>query len=194
LHNTIDLEFIGPYKLTGERKNIFEEEVSKSQGIYLFTIAYKYIDGFLVDYVGETGRTFRQRIKEHLIATMGGNYRICDPEKLSEGKEEIIWNGLWRKGTKNKITNFIDIYENIAPIVKRYIEIHQIFLAPIAIDKSKRRLIEGELANAFRRQKLPVTSLLPSDIRYRHTSKKLSITVTIKSSKQIFGLPTFLKI
>ena len=52
---------------------------------------------FLIDYIGETSRTFYQRMKEHLIELIGGNYRICYSEMLLLSQEVIIWNGRWRK-------------------------------------------------------------------------------------------------
>lgn len=194
MQNTIKLELFGPYKLFGNGILLFDVDVSQKRGIYFWTIRYG--NGYLVDYIGETGKTFHQRMKEHMIETMGGNYRICDPEMLLQGKEKIIWNGLWRKGTRGKIIKFIKIYENIAPIIKRYIEIHDIFLAPMTIDRRKRRLIEGNIANTIRKQKPPICNLLPPDIRYVYNRKKSEegFNVIIECNENILGLPKFLKI
>ncbi|MDK2952844.1 MAG: hypothetical protein PWQ27_227 [Kosmotoga sp.] len=172
MEDIIILKLFGPYKLFGSDGNsLFDTDISRENGIYFWTV--KHENGYLIDYIGETGRTFWQRMKEHLIETLGGNYRICDPDILLQGKEKIIWNGLWRKGTKDKIQEFIKNYEIYAPIIKRYIEIHDVFLAPLSADRRKKRLIEGNIAKIIKEQKPPISNLLPSDIRYVYDRKKI---------------------
>ncbi|ACR78788.1 hypothetical protein Kole_0059 [Kosmotoga olearia TBF 19.5.1] len=106
MKDIVILRLLGPYKLFGNDGNsLFNTDISRKNGIYFWTVKYK--NGYLIDYIGETGKTFCQRMKEHLIETLGGNYRICDPDKLLQGKEKIVWNGLWRKGTRDKIGEFI---------------------------------------------------------------------------------------
>jgi len=167
MKNIINVQFFGPYKLSKGDRVLFNENISINQGIYLWTVKYK--DAYLIDYIGETSRTFHQRMREHLIELMGDNYRICDPEMLLQGQEVIIWNGLWRKGTKKEIVNFIEMFVDIAPIVKRYIEVHDIFLAPLSTDKATRRLIEGNITYAIKHANAPASNLLPLDIRYKKT-------------------------
>lgn len=90
------ITFEGPFGLCGDHsKLLFNEDISHSAGIYLWTFKFK--ERYLIDYIGETGKSFYQRMKDHMIQQMGGNYRICDPKALMNGKEKIIWNGLWRK-------------------------------------------------------------------------------------------------
>jgi len=189
------LKLFGPYQLFGNNDNLlFDADTSYQGGIYLWTIRYK--NGYLIDYIGKTGNTFRQRMKEHLIQTLGGNYRICNPDMLLQGKEEIIWDGLWRKGTRDKIGEFIKNYENYASTIKRYIEIHDIFLAPLTIDRRKRQLIEGNIAKIIKAQKPPISNLLPPDIRYVYDKKdsEEGFVVKIECDENIFGLPKTLRI
>lgn len=99
--NKIILNFEGPYGLTKDNEKIlFQEEISKKSGIYLWATPYNN-GGLLINYIGETSISFWQRNKDHMIQTMGGNYRICDPDALLKGVEKILWNGLWRKGTRD---------------------------------------------------------------------------------------------
>jgi len=195
MENIVTLKLFGPFKFFGNGGNLlFDADISFKGGIYLWTVKYK--TGYLIDYVGETERTFRKRMKEHLEKILGGDYRICDPDILLQGKEKIIWNGLWRKGTKDKIGEFIKNYEIYAPIIKRYIEIHDVFLAPLSIDKRKRRLIEGNIAKIIKEQEAPISNLLPSDNRYVYNRKKAEeeLIVKIKCDENIFGLPKMLRI
>jgi len=193
-NNIVKLKLFGPYKLFGEGETLFDSDISQKSGIYFWTV--KYSDGYLIDYIGETGKTFQERIKEHMIETMGGNYRICDPNKLLQGEEKIVWDGLWRKGTRDKIGEFIQNYEIMAPIIKRYIKVHDIFLAPLNLDRRKRRLIEGNIARIIKEQKPPICNLLPSDIRYNYNRKESEegFTVELECKENILGLPNHLNI
>ncbi|MEA3294841.1 MAG: hypothetical protein U9P81_07700 [Euryarchaeota archaeon] len=195
MEDVVNLKLSGPYKLFGKHTQLFfDADVSQKNGIYLWTI--KYGNGYLIDYIGETGKTFSKRIKEHLIEMLGGNYLICDSDMLLQGKERIVWNGLWRKGTIDNIGEFIRDYENYAPIIKRYIEIHDIFLAPLTVDRRKRQLIEGNVTKIIKEQNPPVSNLLPSDIRYVYNRKENEeeFNVNIESNENVFGLPKTFKI
>lgn len=195
VEDVVKLKLSGPYKLFGNHDQLlFDADVSQKNGIYIWTI--KYSNGYLIDYIGETGRNFGQRMKEHLIEMLGGNYRICDSDMLLQGKEIIVWDGLWRKGTRDKIGEFISNYEKYAPIIKRYIEIHDVFLAPLTAERRKRQLIEGNIVKIIKGQNPPVSNLLPPDIRYFSNRKETEegFTVNIESKKNVFGLPKTFKI
>ena len=200
----IKLKLYGPYKFCGceNKKGVFDSEISHKKGIYFWTVKFK--DGYLIDYIGKTVRNFRQRMKEHLIHTFGGNYRICDSELLRQGKEKILWNGLWRKGTRDKMCEFIKKLENeeFVNAIKRYVEIHDIFLAPFEFNKDdnwKKRqltLIEGNLAKIIKESEPPISNLLPKDVRYVYRRKPFEkeFIVEIECAKNILGLPKKLKI
>jgi len=42
--------------------------------------------------------------------------------------------------------NSLKAIKIMPPIIKSYIEIHDIFLAPLTVDRRKRQLIEGNIA------------------------------------------------
>lgn len=62
------VEFVGPLSWLGGTgiPSIFEAEIGKRSGLYLWTVPLD--AGELVYYVGETGRSFAQRMLEHLDA------------------------------------------------------------------------------------------------------------------------------
>jgi hypothetical protein len=94
---TTVVQFEGPFSLATEsRPLLFEAPIAEGPGIYLWTIPYG-SGGYLVSYVGETGASFGRRLKDHVIQTMGGNYRSCDAALLVEGQAKVLWNGLWRQ-------------------------------------------------------------------------------------------------
>ena len=120
---------------------------------------------------------------------------IC-PDFKTVWAFQIIWNGLWRKGTRDKIGEFIKNYKSYAPIIKRYIEIHDIFLAPLTVDRRKRQLIEGNIAKIIKEQKPQISNLFPADIRYVYNRKdsEEGFIVKIECNENIFGLPKTLRI
>jgi len=55
----VTVRFIGPFSWPGapDAPSVFDVEARQERGIYLWTIPQR--DGFLVYYVGETGRSFQ---------------------------------------------------------------------------------------------------------------------------------------
>ena len=52
-------------------------------------------------------------------------------------------NGLWRKGHRDRINEFIDNYELLAPKIKEYIMMLNIFLIPMDLDTRKEGLLKA---------------------------------------------------
>lgn len=180
----IELNFEGPISVT-EIDNV---EILSTSGIYLWTVQLP-SGSYCVTYVGETSRSFFTRIKEHIIQTLGGNYRICDVDALRQGREVVVWDGMWRRGTRDKVGELINRFEEISVIAKQYLLAQKIFVAQLECDTALRRHLEKEIAGALRTSPT-ASSLLPDDIRYR--SSQLvgkSYTISITSSEPLDGMP-----
>jgi len=184
----IHLQFSGPFILCGENGALlFKEAISQRAGIYLWSVNID--DGFLVDYVGETGQSFSQRMKDHMIQCLGGNYRIWEPLLFSRGKKELIWNGLWKKEVRDCIPDFVDNYIELAPKIKEYLELIRVFVTPFETTTRIRRRIEGAIALSIREQPSPVGTFIESDIRYnRRGVDEEPIEVSISCNHKILGL------
>lgn len=63
--------------------------VAARPGIYLWTVATPDGDD-LVYYVGETARSFADRLTEHLKEQLSGAYRIYDPEPFGAGTKQLL--------------------------------------------------------------------------------------------------------
>ena len=187
MSNRIFLHFYGPYDLCSEVNDILHDcPYTSDQGIYLWAVKMT-TGNYRVSYIGETGVSFYKRMKEHLIQKLGGNYQICDPEAMKRGEHKVIWNGLWRKGTRDKMPEFFSQYESLAPTIKKCISTLKLFVAPIKLESHQRRVIEGALAEAIKSDEM-ASSLLPKDIRY-YRSKDTGVLVSCTSDKPIEGLP-----
>jgi hypothetical protein len=145
---------------------------------------------YRITYIGETSASFYRRIKEHVIQTLGGNYRICDPKALRHGVQEVVWNGLWRKGTREKLPEFLRRYAELGPLIKESLKIEVVFLAVLECDRRLKRRIEGALAEAHRAC-TEKASLLPEDIRYyRRRADEMPVAIQVSAEKEIEGLPS----
>ena len=121
-----ELKFHGPYTICSEENDVLHDcTYAADEGIYLWVIRMS-SGSYRVLYIGETGASFYKRTKEHLIQTLGGNYLICDPEDIVRGRNNIIWKGLWRKGTRDKLPEFLSHYETMAPKIKKFILIQKL--------------------------------------------------------------------
>ena len=186
----IELNVKGPFGLTGKHDRIlFQEPESSQSGIYFWTVPYVE-GGYLVHYIGETGKSFGERQKEHMIHTMGGNYRIWGSNELGRGNSVIIWHGLWLKGTRDKMSDFLDQLPAIAPEIQKYLRSQVIFTAKVNAESRIRQRIEGAIALYFRGLLAPAASILPEEIRYfRRRESEKAVKVLIECPFPIHGMP-----
>lgn len=186
--STALLEFDGPFKLCGSReRTLFDQKVAQLPGIYLWTVRFQ--GGFLINYVGETGVSFCERMKDHMIQCMGGNYRVCDAGWLLKGERKILWNGMWRKGTRDLMLVFVEKYVKLAPEIRAYLEVLDIFVAPVQVSKRIRRRIEGAIAFSLRQGPAPIGNFITEDVRYfGRKDDEVPIQVMISSNEKLLGL------
>jgi hypothetical protein len=185
------LEFHGPLGFLpgGLWPELSRDDLARVPGIYLWAVPF-HLGGFLPLYVGETSASVCYRIQDHLIRTVGGYNRICDPAALVRGEARVLWNGLWRKGTRHRFPDFLSVVEQLVPAVREELRIEALFIAPLKIDNRMRRRIEGAIATHIKAQPPPASSVFPSDVRYyTRAASELEVAVTITCASQIHGLP-----
>jgi hypothetical protein len=184
----ITLNFLGPFDLCGEASRILDGCTERdASGIYLWAV--KVDDKYRITYIGETGTSFYQRTKEHIIQTLGGNYRVCDVTEMRKGIQKVLWDGLWRIGTRDKLPEFLNRYEELAPHIKAFLQAQVVFVAVMECDHLLRRRIVGAIAFSLR-SNIIASSLLPLDIRFRkRKSSEAPVYVVLKSESEIEELP-----
>jgi len=190
---TISLKLFDPYSIVNESSDVLAHcPYSKDQGIYLWCVKTN-ADIYKPTYIGETGNSFYQRTKEHLIQTFGGNYLICNAESLRQDQIVIEWNGLWRKGTRNKLPEFFQTCETLISKIKDYVAVQQLFLIPFVKETKLRRRIESSLAHVFMSSH-EASNLMPHDIRYlKPNAKHKLIDVIFEQHELIQGFPSQIK-
>jgi hypothetical protein len=184
------LEFEGPFAIAGsDLPSVFNNSVTDVPGIYLWAVPYVG-GGYLPIYVGETGVSIAHRTKEHVIQTLGGNYRICDPDSLAMGNARVVWNGLWRKGTRDKLPEYLTNAKRLVQMAIAELRLEVVFTARLMADRRLRQRLEGALAAYIQSQPLPASSVFPRDIRYRtRRIEEPAVAVSVQSSAMVHGLP-----
>ena len=97
---------------------------------------------------------------------------------------------MWRKGTRDRIPEFIERSHELVPAIKEFVQLLEIFIGPLEIETRIRRRIEGSLSRYLIEQPPPIGTFQDDDIRYIHKKEtEKPINVNIVSSEKICGLP-----
>lgn len=185
----------GPFSLlTGSRHPcLFEASIPHGPGIYLFTVE---IDGrHLVHYVGETGREFAVRLKEHLLAYCGGQYAIMQPDCLARGELSVVWEGMypWHRNSERRARMFLEQSHVIMPVLRHQIDLVGIWLFPLQTDARTRKLIEATIAAHLRKQPAPVGTFIEAGVRYESRDPcEPSVRFRVSSAEMFHGIPDML--
>ena len=195
MNDQIHLHFRGPYPLCSQEEDVLAGCPSAGEnGIYIWAVRAP--SGiFRVIYVGETGTSFYRRTKEHLIQILGGNYLVYDPQALRKGQRKDLWPGMWRKEVRDKMPEFLNRYEELAPKIRESLLLHSVFLAPMKSDRALRQSVESAIAWSIRENATDAT-LFPEDIFFLKDPRTDAgdVLVDISSQEEIEGLPASVRL
>jgi len=183
--DTIELHFHGPFSFLNKAHSLFGCEYARSRGIYLWTIKSNL--GYLIHYIGET-ENLAKRHREHLINILGLNYGIFEVSQAREGKQVLIWRGLWRYRYSFPIEEILKIYPGIASQVIEYINSLDVFFAELDCDLNIRRHIEGSIGWNLRNKYPDFKVLYPDDNHIGTKRGKMMKKLVITSDEKILGL------
>lgn len=188
-NEVLNLNWKGPYKFSDPNGiDIFTSPEGKMKGIYIWTIPFQ--KSYLTYYIGETKRSFRERLVEHMKEYLSGIYQIYDPDLFLEGKKEVLWKGMWKNTPLTNMGMYLGKYAELAPKTQRFISLFEIFLIPMSEEKRIVQRVEASIANHLYDQEGVVGSFQDSDIRYSpRWDEEDPITVIIEGSIPILGFP-----
>lgn len=144
--------------------------------------------------MGQTGRTFRKRLREHVLTLLSGQERVYEPNDYVKGQKNVLWDGLWRRGRTYEIDALIDSHVAQAQARVERLRLTHIFLAPLEATVDVREAIESQIASHIYSDCDGCAALMESDVRY--VSKKLSELweVDIASAVKLNGLPSSMRL
>jgi hypothetical protein len=102
--------------------------------LYLWTVEFE--GGYLVNYVGETGRDLWSRLAENVAWSFGGREgAVSDPEQFRQGRAVTL-------ATFN-ISEFLADYLRLSTAIYGVYQSYRMFVAPIQLEESVRKYVEA---------------------------------------------------
>ena len=182
-----ELAVIGPLKWLDE-PSIFSAETAQQPGIYLWSIETG--QGEWLYYIGETARTFADRMKEHLREYLGGMYTFFAPDEFLQGEKRILWKGMAARGEETRALDYLRRHAELAPALEQIISAIHFWLAPLTLDKRMSNRIEGALASHFASLPGLVGGYQDPEVRYYlRDSSEEPIEVSFLNPPPIVGFP-----
>lgn len=189
LGTSLDLAVHGPFRLVGSDDLLF----SSPEGIYFWGVPWD--DGLLIYYVGQTGRPFVERMREHVEGYLIGLYRLHEPVSFAKGERNLVWEGMWEPGTQNRVGEFLERYDALSGIISETLRPLRVMLIPIDGDARMRERVEAAIALHLRSQPGVVGAFQEHDIRYRPGREgERPIAVRFNLPIPIVGLPDELEV
>ncbi|MCX5977669.1 MAG: hypothetical protein NTV33_12840 [Coprothermobacterota bacterium] len=162
----VTVSFVGPFSWPGtsDAPSVFDGEEGRASGVYLWTVPLQ--EGYLVYYVGETGRNFRTRLLEHYLEHAAAMYHVYSPTEFARGEKIALWPGRYdtvhRRSAKECISNYLLLCEQI----KEMTFLLRFFLAPLSCEDRVRRRVEAAIANTLYAKPGIVGAFQDRGIRY----------------------------
>jgi hypothetical protein len=145
----VEVSFSGPFSWPGtpDAPSVFDAEVRRLPGIYLWTVPLP--EGHLVNYVGETGRSFEVRLLEHYKDHMTCMYHLYSPAEFAQGKKVVKWPGRYDPADRKSVRECLDQCAKFSSLANENAHIYRFFLAPLSCEKRTRLRIEAAIAEAL---------------------------------------------
>ena len=190
----VELSFVGPFGWLkqGPLPSILTHDDGKEPGIYLWTAGTP--EGELVWYVGETARSFKVRMREHLIEQLGGRYRILEPNLFNSGQKMCLWHGGFGDNTSNWPDLFLDKFPDLAGPLTEFVSSIRFMVAPLESETRLRRRVEAAIADHLYAQPDPIGSFQELINYERTVAGEEPLQVSFVSQVPIRGLPTSLQV
>jgi hypothetical protein len=184
------IDFRGPFAWPDLQNapSVFSAPEGKSAGIYLWTVPTSM--GYLVYYVGQTGRSFRDRFLEHYKEHAAGLYHLYVPEDFIKGRKTEIWPGRYDRDRRKSLLDCISNYGSLAPSIAAIASTYRFLLAPLEADTRIRQRVEAALATAFSEIPGEFGEFQEEGIVYRPRRPAESpIACDVRASVDVVGLP-----
>ena len=173
---SVEINFIGPFGWGADKeiRSIYDEATrptTAKSGVYLWTVLTPDGDE-LVNYVGQTRRSFARRFEEHQVLQSTGSYHVYDPDRYVHGQKKLLWGGVYGYD-KEPSADFESRFEELKPVATRFMEILRFHIAPVSFEQACamsedefRSRLEAGLAYHFYHQEGVVGEFQEADVEY----------------------------
>ncbi|MBW6475027.1 MAG: hypothetical protein K0B14_18010 [Anaerolineaceae bacterium] len=191
--DVIDITFKGPFYWVCEqgKTSILESPSCRQSGVYFCSVSYQEKD--LVYYIGQTGRWFSSRLAEHFLQHASGGYHLYEPNAFLRGEKIQVWPGRYDATQRTTISDFLDHFDELAPVIKKLASIYRFWVAPIDGDKRLRERLEAAMSIHLHNQPGIVGAFQDKGIHYNpHCKNEAPLIAKFNNYDQIHGLPSVL--
>ena len=139
----VALDWAGPFVFVPQSgfECVFDRPGTSGPGLYLWTIEYD--GGYLVNYVGETGRDLWSRLAEGVAYSFGGREGvISDPEQFRRGRPVPL--------ATYSFAEFLADYPRLSVAIHGVYRSYRVFIAPVQLAESVRRFAEAGIIRSLR--------------------------------------------
>jgi hypothetical protein len=145
----VTVSFTGPFSWPGapDAPSVFDVEARRERGIYLFTVPQR--DGYLVYYVGETGRSFQLRLLEHYKEHAACMDHVYSPAEFARGEKLCLWPGHYDSADRKSAVECIAQYSKLCAPIRELTNLYRFFLAPLSCEERIRRRVEAAIAGVL---------------------------------------------
>ena len=178
----IPIKLLGPYKLFNENQNfIINQNLIDKAGIYLWTVKMNEIH--LINYVGVSSKSIKDRLLQHIKYFLSGNYDIYETIDLENGilNKKYVPSEDYSNYLKNIDENLNSVLGNL--------RVFNFFYAPLQENKYLLELIESEIIKIVRDGNDKTRSILSLSI-----CADLSVSCMQFIILSIFGFVQFVKL
>jgi hypothetical protein len=186
----VPVHFHGPFSALNEDicRSLFTDGIAAKSGVYFWTIDVEGKE--CLWYVGQTRRSFGERMGEHIAGILSGQYPTYDPTELRKSKHVLAKGsvkGMWPQTLPSILRN----YETLMPNIIALIRLMRFHLAPLVGDAQLHDRVEGAIGRYYKTHTRPELRdffypglKLPAAIPYDST-----IRLLLSSEAPIAGLP-----
>lgn len=186
----LNVRFDGPFSWKGaaDAPSVASAAVARRPGVYLWTVRTTL--GVLIYYVGETGRSFVARMREHYKEHAAGFYHLHDPAAFARGEKSLVWPGAYDNRDRKSPEECMAAYLEIAPVAAELAGLYRFFLAELDVDRRLRERVEAALANQLYGSDGVVGAFQDEGVRYHpRRSDEQPIVCGFESPVGLVGLP-----
>lgn len=184
------VSFAGPFSWSGtpDAPCVYHVDEACRSGVYLWTVPLP--DGHLIYYVGETGRSFGIRLRQHCDELVAARYHVYSAEEFARGEKRTLWPGRYdtidRRSDDECQANCPCLSKEIGEMML----VLRLFLAPLCCDKRIRRRIEAAIAQSLYAAPGKVGAFQDQGIHYNlRTNDEEPIACVTSSPVPLLGLP-----
>jgi len=186
----VSVSFAGPFswEATANSACLRDAKEFGEYGIYLWTVRLD--NGYLINYVGETGDSFKERLRQHHREMFAARYYVYSAAEFARGEKVVLWPGRYAVTDRKSDEECLASRERLSHSVREMLLVLRFFLAPLSCDRRTRQRIEAALANGLHAVPGKVGAFQDEGVRYLPRKKdEKPIECTIASPFTLLGLP-----